>query len=289
MIGLKTDSTSIGSIGIIISSWLLSASFILTIDSFSRTFVKNNIKEAKWLLYAVNLAVLINEIIMLPQVIASSNCLNASKSPDCRANSVSFTRCTDQTSVRLFYSLDVIKYAAYVVSKTGILHLSYQRCEAVYEPVKRLAFKRFHLIVLVLRTSEITSLVIITIIDAVKCMGSYCSPACSFIPTSWTVREMMVPFFRIYYIFLEIIFYRELLRIVKSNRSEQNYRDLIHQIILFSIDILQLIAMCIYRLLGFEYNLPSHLYAELFSTAYTVYVMTRFWDRIRRIFGSQSG
>ncbi|CAG8460665.1 13342_t:CDS:1 [Acaulospora morrowiae] len=287
MVELKTDSTSIGPLGVIASTWLLSASFILTTDSFSRTLVKNNIKEAKWLLYAVNLAVLVNEIIMLPQIIASSNCSNARESPGCRASAVSFTRCSDYTSVRLFYSLDVIKYVSYTISKTGILHLAYQRCKSIYEPVGRLAFKRFHRIVLVIRALEITSLVIITTLDAIECQGSYCSPACSFIPTSSTMREMMVPFFRIYYIILEFIFYRELLHIVKHTKNEQNYRDIIHQIILFSIDILQLSAMCIYRLLGFKYSLPTHLYAEIFSTSYTIFVMTRFWNRIKGIFDSE--
>ncbi|CAG8711197.1 1559_t:CDS:1, partial [Acaulospora morrowiae] len=50
------------------------------------TIVKNKIKEAKWLLYTINRAVLVNEIIMLPQVITSSNCSNARESPDCYAN-----------------------------------------------------------------------------------------------------------------------------------------------------------------------------------------------------------
>ncbi|CAG8460721.1 13345_t:CDS:2 [Acaulospora morrowiae] len=263
MVELKSDSTSLGPLGIIVATWLLSASFILTTDSFSRTLVNNNIKEAKWLLYAVNLAVLVNEIIMLPQVIASSNCSNARESPDCRANAVSFTRCSDYTSVRLFYSVDAIKYAAYIIAKTGVLHLSYQRC-TVNQFMSQ--FEDYH---------------------AAKCLGSYCHPECSFIPTSSTIREMVLPFFRVYYIILEVLFYRELLHIVKYTKRGQNYRDLIHQIVLFSIDIFQLIATCIYRLIGFRYNLPTHFYFELYSTAFTIFVMTRFWDKIKGIFDRQ--
>ncbi|CAG8638066.1 3344_t:CDS:1, partial [Acaulospora morrowiae] len=209
------------------------------------------------------------------------------ESPGCRASAVSFTRCSDYTSVRLFYSADAIKYVAYTIAKTGVLHLSYERCKSVYEPVRRLAFERFHHIIVALRALELISLVIITTMDAVKCNGSYCSPGCLFIPISSAIRQMMVPFFRIYYIILEFLFYRELLHIVKNTKNGQNYRDIIHQIILFSIDILQLSAMCIYRLLGFKYRLPTHHYAELFSTAYTIFVMTRFWDRIKGFFDSQ--
>ncbi|CAG8490127.1 10292_t:CDS:2 [Racocetra fulgida] len=68
-------------------------------------------------------------------------------------------------------------------------------------------------------------------------------------------------------------------------RKDRSIRRVIfNQTFLFTIDIAQLLAMMVYREVGrFDHQLPTYLYAELFSTAFTVFVMTKFLDKIPKL------
>ncbi|CAG8550307.1 6861_t:CDS:2, partial [Cetraspora pellucida] len=61
-------------------------------------------------------------------------------------------------------------------------------------------------------------------------------------------------------------------------------QDICWQKVLFAFDMLQLCSMCIYRIVGLKIEeTPTYIYAELCSTAFTVFVMTRFWHMISRL------
>ncbi|CAG8847863.1 9047_t:CDS:1, partial [Racocetra persica] len=123
---------------------------------------------------------------------------------------------------------------------------------------------------------------IISIIDSIQCSGTYCSPLCSAILLVYRIRESIVIVFRLYYIIAESLFYKKLFYEIKKIRNDTNtFRTLYHQTALFTIDIIQLTAICVFRtarLLGAD--IPTYTYAELFSTAFTIFVMTKFVDRI---------
>ncbi|CAG8709528.1 19829_t:CDS:1 [Dentiscutata erythropus] len=285
------DVTRLTKIEVITSTWFLAASFALTVDSFSRAVVKRAINKWKLLLYSVNVAIFVNEIVMLFQVLASSNCPNINSSDNCKiSNVVSFSRCTDHSSVRMYYLIDIIKFFGYLITKPGLLHLAYLRCSLVFKPFKKPAFVWFHYFIMATRVLEIAILATTSITDLIKCQGSYCDPECSYIPTVSLAREAVVPIFRIYYIITEFIFYMKLFKVIREIHNDENtHRALYHQAALFTIDILQLSVMCVYRLVGLVVKLPTYLYAELFSTAFTIFVMTRFWHMIPFLTRSISG
>ncbi|CAG8491224.1 25344_t:CDS:1 [Dentiscutata erythropus] len=276
------DITHLTKIEVITSTWFLAASFALTADSFSHAVVKLAINKWNFLLFTVNVAIIVNEIFMLFQVVASSNCSNINSSDNCNiSNAVSFSRCTDHSSVRMYYMIEIIKFFGYLIAKPGMLHLAYLRCSSVFKPFKKPAVIRFHYSIMAVRVLEIAILATTSITDLIKCQGSYCEPECSYIPTISFAREAAVPIFVIYYIIAEFIFYMKLFKVIREIYNDGNtQRDLYHQAALFTIDILQLSAMCVYRLVGLVVNLPTYRYAEVFSIAFTIFVMTKFWHMI---------
>ncbi|CAG8744892.1 19342_t:CDS:2 [Dentiscutata erythropus] len=74
------DITHLTRFEVITSTWFLAASFALTADSFSRAVVNRAINKREILLFSVNVAIFVNEIVMLFQVVASSNCPNTNSS-----------------------------------------------------------------------------------------------------------------------------------------------------------------------------------------------------------------
>ncbi|CAG8647339.1 27049_t:CDS:2 [Gigaspora margarita] len=76
---------------------------------------------------------------------------------------------------------------------------------------------------------------------------------------------------------------------LKSRKDKRIRRAIFHQTILFTIDIAQLLTIMVYRELGrFIYQLPSNIFAELFSTAFTIFVMTKFLDKFPELFKANS-
>ncbi|CAG8562477.1 5365_t:CDS:2 [Cetraspora pellucida] len=258
MTDLVDDTTYISSFETITSTWFLAVSLALTADSFLRAIVDKTIDANYWYLIPVNISLLANEILMLFLVrasqICSSDTINLNNNCTYTAN-VSFSKCSDDSS-----------RAASVSETFGCF-------------ISRLIAWFF----IVARIVEVSLTTTFFFIDGFKCQGSYCGPLCWLIYNKiYYVRDIVAPFFRIYYIIAETFFYWCLFKRTLELRKDKNIRRVIfHQTFLFTIDIAQLLAIMTYREIGrFDHQLPTYIYAELFSTAFTVFVMTKFIDKI---------
>ncbi|CAG8488765.1 10207_t:CDS:1 [Dentiscutata erythropus] len=297
---------------IVTSASLVGAALIITFQSFFRMLiidtVDDTIKDKMWLFCLMNLTALIAEFSSFMMIVASSYCSDPDNfSSECsnwfyiaRPTCKSF--CLDNYYVTSCYLADSIRSAFYIISKTALLHLAFERCKSVYHLYKTKEFKFFHLIISGLRISELILLVVINMFDFVKCKGEYCNPdhtECLFVPVVTNIREIIVHFFRLYYIISESIFYYYLFSIILETPSkevipnkymkkkkeviyERKRREVIYQILLFAFDIIQLAAIGIYRILRLYYktnnylDLKPNIYANILSTAITISVMTRF-------------
>ncbi|CAG8545189.1 12398_t:CDS:2 [Ambispora leptoticha] len=90
----------------------------------------------------------------------------------------------------------------------------------------------------------------------------------------YQIRDGLAPVFSFYYILSEGIFYIKLFSTLKnihaSEASNNNIlRSRTYQTILFTLDLSILLAMSIYRMFYLTSNVPSYVYAELFSSALT--------------------
>ncbi|CAG8672943.1 8661_t:CDS:1, partial [Cetraspora pellucida] len=216
---------------------------------------------------------------MLAQIVASYTCSDAEiPDSDC-ANVLSSVRCTDELAVKLYYIFDTLRQFGYLIAKPTLIYLAYQRCCVVSSLF--LGAKCHFINYAIITTRLLTWLTWfgVAIYNCAECRGSYCGSQCSFIPITFIINDWVATFFRFYYIFLELVFYTELFnRNDGNNLNPEIRREILKQIILFGIDILQLLAMCAYRIVGLKINgTPTYLYLELSSLTFTVFVMTRFW------------
>ncbi|CAG8455813.1 23308_t:CDS:2 [Cetraspora pellucida] len=224
---------------------------------------------------------------MLAQIIASYSCSGAEiPDSDC-ANVLSYVRCTDELAVKLYYIFDTLRQFGYLIAKPCLLYLAYQRCCAIPKLTARFLSsggQSFNYFIIITRLSEWLVWFSIAIYNCAKCQGSYCGPQCEFIPTTFMINDLIATVFRIYYILLELTFYINLFRMNQKNLTPGMRQDIRMQKILFSIDVLQLLAMSTYRIVGLaKKGTPTYLYLELSSLAFTVFVMTRFWHRVMEL------
>ncbi|CAG8475976.1 9898_t:CDS:1 [Dentiscutata erythropus] len=276
------DTTYISVSENIFATWLLAVAFALTLDSFTRALIEKNIGKGYWLIIPVNISILINELLMPFSTSASAYCTsNSLPGPSCQYV-VSFGKCPSSSTVNLYlWTFPIIQFF-YLTSKPLVLHLAYVRCAAVFRPFRSLGFLWFHRILLTLRTLELSFIFVLSIFDSLKCQGTYCTPFCESVLLVYKIRESIVTIFRLYYIVCESLFYKKLFYEIRKIRNDTDtLRTLYHQTTLFTIDILQLTTICVFRTAkAAGANLPTYTYAELFSTAFTIYVMTKFVDRI---------
>ncbi|KAF0421274.1 hypothetical protein F8M41_006815 [Gigaspora margarita] len=276
------DTTYISDLENIFATWLIAVAFALTLDSFTRALIERNISKGYWLLIPINISILINEFIYPFLTSASLFCsINSLPGPKC-TYVVSYVKCQSPTNVKIYLWLFPIIQFFYLTSKPFLLHLAYVRCAAVFRPFRNIGFLWFHRFLLAIRFIELIAIFIISIFDSLVCSGSYCTPACEAVLLAYKIRESVVIVFRLYYIICEALFYKKLFYEIRKIRNDTDtLRTVYHQSILFAIDILQLTAICIFRtarIAGAE--LPTYTYAELFSTSFTIFVMTKFVNRI---------
>ncbi|KAF9125541.1 hypothetical protein BGW39_007317 [Mortierella sp. 14UC] len=185
--------------------------------------------------------------------------------------------------------LNVINNICYFVTKPTTMYLAYLRCSAVFPAFKKLDWLHYFLIGF--RAVELFAIVIINIVQNYLCDGSVAAGTrCAPLAIAWTFRDAGAPIFRGYYILCEMIFYFKLFRTLKGMSSGKNqqlkqYRQL--QTSLFTVDLILLIFMSIYRIIGiFDKTLPTYVYMELFSSTLTIFTLTEFGLNIRILFNT---
>ncbi|KAF9328897.1 hypothetical protein BG006_007989 [Podila minutissima] len=185
--------------------------------------------------------------------------------------------------------LNVVINIAYFISKPVTMYLAYLRCSAVFPAFQKFAW--IHYFLIGFRAIELFVIVIINIIQNELCEGSVAKGTrCEQYAIAWTFRDAGAPVFRIYYILCEGIFYYKLFATLKKMSVRKNqkliqYRRL--QTSLFTVDLILLIIMSIYRIIGiFNKSLPTYVYYELFSSTLTIFNLTEFGLNIRMLFGT---
>ncbi|KAF9941227.1 hypothetical protein BGZ65_004472 [Modicella reniformis] len=185
--------------------------------------------------------------------------------------------------------IDMAIHLGYFVTKPTAMYLAYLRCSAVFPKFCKLDW--LHHLLIGARAIELLVIVVINILQNCLCRGSAGGDArCESLAIAWTFRNAAAPVFRLYYIICEAIFYVQLFTTLKGmsqgkNEAVVQYRRL--QTSLFTIDLILLISMSIYRIVGiFDKTLPTYVYYELFSSTLTIFNLTEFGLNIRILFNT---
>jgi hypothetical protein len=188
--------------------------------------------------------------------------------------------------------LNVINNVAYFITKPTTMYLAYLRCSAVFPAFRKVQWLHYFLIGF--RGVELFVIIIVNIVQNQLCDGSVeRGTRCEGLAIAWTFRDAGAPIFRFYYIICEAVFYYKLFTTLKGMSQGKNlellqYRRL--QTSLFTIDLIILIFMSIYRIIGiFNANLPTYVYYELFSSTLTIFTLTEFGLNIRMLFNTVHG
>ncbi|KAF9425009.1 hypothetical protein BGZ94_007924 [Podila epigama] len=246
---------------------LVGASIVLTTHSLSRMIFLRRTASKYNLFPIINIAQFINQWCVFLLI--------------CTA----FETITFETALWL----NVVNNVAYFITKPVTMYLAYVRCSAVFPPF--LKFRWLHYFLIGFRAAELFVIIIVNIIQNELCNGSVAKGTrCEGLAIAWTFRDAGAPVFRFYYILCEAIFYYKLFSTLKGMSSGKNtqliqYRRL--QTSLFTLDLVLLIFMSIYRIIGiFNKNLPTYVYYELFSSTLTIFTLTEFGLNIRMLFGT---
>ncbi|KAF9574168.1 hypothetical protein EC968_007263 [Mortierella alpina] len=248
---------------------LVGASIILTVHSLARMIFLKRTASKYHLFPIINVAQFVNQLCVFFLI----------------------TTAFDTISLQTALWLNVVNNIAYFITKPVTMYLAYLRCSAVFPAFRKLDWLHFFLIAF--RAVELFAIVIVNIIQNELCEGSVApGTRCAGLAVAWTIRDVGAPVFRFYYILCEGIFYVKLFTTLREMSHGKNheliqYRRL--QTTLFSIDLILLIFMSIYRIVGiFNPNLPTYVYYELFSSTLTIFTLTEFGLNIRMLFNSVS-
>ncbi|KAF9144325.1 hypothetical protein BGX30_013159 [Mortierella sp. GBA39] len=251
----------------LVGALLVGASMILSTHSLSRMIFLRRSGSKYHLFPIINIAQFINEFAVFFLI----------------------TTVFDLISFDTALWLNVINNICYFVTKPTTMYLAYLRCSAVFPAFKKLDWLHYFLIGF--RAIELFAMVIINIVQNYLCSGSVAEGTrCAPLAIAWTIRDVGAPVFRGYYILCEVIFYIKLFRTLKGMSPGKNvqlkqYRQL--QTSLFTVDLLLLIFMSIFRIAGiFDKTLPPYVYIELFSSTLTIFTLTEFGLNIRILFNT---
>ncbi|KAF9910732.1 hypothetical protein EC991_005717 [Linnemannia zychae] len=251
----------------LVGALLVGASIILSTHSLSRMIFLRRSGSKYHLFPIINVAQFINEFCVFFLI----------------------TTVFDTISFDTALWLNVINNVCYFVTKPTTMYLAYLRCSAVFPAFKKLDWLHYFLIGF--RAVELFAIIIINIVQNYLCNGSVAAGTrCAPLAVAWTFRDAGAPVFRGYYILCEMIFYVKLFRTLKGmsggkNQQLKQYRQL--QTSLFTVDLILLIFMSIYRIIGiFDKTLPTYVYIELFSSTLTIFTLTEFGLNIRILFNT---
>ncbi|CAG8575408.1 6867_t:CDS:1 [Acaulospora colombiana] len=177
---------------------------------------------------------------------------------------------------------------SYLIEKPILLYLAFLRCRTVFEPYRK--HPKIHYTLIGLRAIELFITLIVNIYENISCNESVMGPSCSQANLIWKIRDGMAPTFRLYYIISESIFYVKLFQTLSKrydndSKGQQLLRLRRYQTLIFTLDLICLISMSVYRILILVHSdLPTYIYLEIFSSALTVFVLTEFGLSLPEIF-----
>ncbi|KAG0325611.1 hypothetical protein BG000_001736 [Podila horticola] len=251
----------------VLGALLVGASIVLTVHSLSRMIFLKRSGSKYYMFPIINIAQFVNEWAVFVLITAA------------------FGSISHKTALWL----NVLNNVAYFITKPTTMYLAYLRCSAVYPAFRKLDW--FHYFIIGFRAVELFVIIFINIVQNELCDGSVAKGTrCEPLAIAWTFRDAGAPVFRGYYILCEAIFYYKLFTTLKGMSKGKNielmqYRRL--QTSLFTIDLIFLIFMSIYRIIGiFNTNLPTYVYYELFSSTLTIFNLTEFGLNIRMLFNT---
>ncbi|KAF9382582.1 hypothetical protein CPB97_007060 [Podila verticillata] len=246
---------------------LVGASIVLTVHSLSRMIFLKRSGSKYYMFPIINIAQFVNEWAVFLLITAA------------------FGTISHKTALWL----NVLNNVAYFITKPTTMYLAYLRCSAVYPAFRKADW--FHYFLIGFRAIELFAIIFINIVQNELCDGSVAKGTrCEPLAIAWTFRDAGAPIFRGYYIVCEAIFYYKLFSTLKGMSKGKNielmqYRRL--QTSLFTIDLIFLIFMSIYRIIGiFNTNLATYVYYELFSSTLTIFNLTEFGLNIRMLFNT---
>lgn len=246
---------------------LVGASIVLTVHSLSRMIFLKRSGSKYYMFPIINVAQFVNEWAVFLLITAA------------------FGTISHKTALWL----NVLNNVAYFITKPTTMYLAYLRCSAVYPAFRKADW--FHYFLIGFRAIELFAIIFINIVQNELCDGSVAKGTrCAPLAIAWTFRDAGAPVFRGYYIVCEAIFYYKLFTTLKGMSKGKNielmqYRRL--QTSLFTIDLIFLIFMSIYRIIGiFDTNLATYVYYELFSSTLTIFNLTEFGLNIRMLFNT---
>ncbi|KAG0349935.1 hypothetical protein BG005_010524 [Podila minutissima] len=251
----------------VLGALLVGASIVLTVHSLSRMIFLKRSGSKYYMFPIINVAQFVNEWAVFVLITAA------------------FGSISHKTALWL----NVLNNVAYFITKPTTMYLAYLRCSAVYPAFRKVDW--FHYFIIGFRAIELFAIIFINIVQNELCDGSVAKGTrCESLAIAWTFRDAGAPVFRAYYILCEAIFYYKLFTTLKGMSKGKNielmqYRRL--QTSLFTIDLIFLIFMSIYRIIGiFNTNLPTYVYYELFSSTLTIFNLTEFGLNIRMLFNT---
>lgn len=254
----------------LLGALLVGASMILTLHSLSRMIFMRRAASKYHLFPIINVAQFVNQFCVFFLI----------------------TTAFDTISFGTALWLNVINNIAYFITKPITMYLAYLRCSAVFPAFRKADW--LHYFIIGFRAVELFAIVIVNIVQNQLCNGSVAKGTrCEGLAIAWTFRDAGAPVFRFYYILCEAIFYYKLFTTLKGMSQGKNiellqYRRL--QTSLFTVDLILLIFMSIYRIIGiFNADLPTYVYYELFSSTLTIFTLTEFGLNIRMLFNTLNG
>ncbi|GJJ68458.1 hypothetical protein EMPS_00804 [Entomortierella parvispora] len=252
----------------IVGSLLVGASLVLTTHSLSRMIFLQRSGSKLHLFPIINVAQFINELAVFFLITTAFNTI----------------------SFRTALWLNVVNNIAYFITKPTTMYLAYLRCSAVYPKFRKMVW--LHAFFIGFRAAELFAIVVVNIVQNYRCDGSVAAGTrCAELAIAWTFRDAGAPIFRFYYIICEAIFYGKLFKTLKGMTGGKKNLQLIQyrrlQTSLFTVDLILLVFMSIYRIIGiFDQDLPTYVYYELFSSTLTIFNLTEFGLNIRILFNT---
>ncbi|KAG9325575.1 hypothetical protein KVV02_004877 [Mortierella alpina] len=262
--GATPIPTSIG-INELVGLILVGASITLSLHSLIRMFFMRRTASKFHLFPIVNAMQFINQWSIFFLVTASINLI----------------------SFRAGLWLNLVNNFCYFITKPAMMYLAYLRCSAVYPAFTKVDWLHYSLITL--RAIELFGIVIVDAMQNYLCGGSTAlGTKCERLAIAWTIQDAFAPVFRLYYIVCEAIFYVVLFRTLQGMAAGHENTGLIRyrrmQTTMFTVDLLLLTFMSIYRVMTIFINLPTYVYLEIFSSTLTIFNLTEFGLNIRVLF-----
>ncbi|CAG8521057.1 11507_t:CDS:1 [Ambispora leptoticha] len=250
----------------LIGAVIVGISITLTSHSYLRLkLLKTNGHEIM-LLNIANIFTLANEIAILTLCYASQGFLSSEMVP----------------------CLSFLSNLAYCITKPAMIYLAYLRVSYIYKKYRQYCIYHYWLLVCRIITMVVLLSSELALYLECKEINNESSTKCQKLNVFWKIVAIFDSLWQIYYIVSETIFFYHLMTQLKNINKDANTKIIRYthfQTILFFIDILQLIAIGIYKCkFLLKASFPSFFYFEILSCAFTVYNISQFGIRIPRSF-----